>query len=216
MIASGALWSQEFGININYQLISASEWNRATQTYNFSRPFLPNKQPLLKHGANVSLYYLGSPEKTWSFGPAVSLSIHRSHAENPNFDIGINSLLLDLGWRIQYRPEEENLFLAITPSVTGVALNRTQNGEVVVIGPDEEDLTLRGFGIGAGLRAQIGYDFPIKNEWFIAPVLGASYHPYVWAQRSNIIFSESATGGLQTNTSTWGLQGGVILQRTRN
>lgn len=215
ILLTTCIQAQEFGININYQLISASEWNKATQTYNFSRPFLPNKQPLLQHGVNLSFYYLGSPDQTWALGPALSLSLHRSSANNSNFNIGINSILLDLGWRIQYRPEEYGLFLAFTPSLTGVTLNRTLNGEVVIIGPGEEDQTLRTFGLGAGIQAQIGYDFDVGGDWSLSPVVAGSYHPYLWAERSDVIFNEAATGGLKPSTSIWGVQGGMILRRNK-
>ncbi len=219
LLGCATMEAQEIGININYQLIKANEWDRATQVYNFSRPFLENKQPLLKHGLSIGFYYLQNPENKWSWGPSISFALHRSMAENPNFNIGIHSLLMDLGAKIQYRPnveEESNWRLSLTPSLTGIMLSRRLNGEIVVIGASEEDQALRTFGFGFGLNGQVAYDFALKEDWIISPMIGVNYHPYVWAQRGEVVFNESATGDLKSNTSILGLQGGLVLRKRTN
>jgi hypothetical protein len=208
---------QEIGLNFNYQLIEAKEWNKATQVYNLSRPFLENKQPLLRHGMSFGFYYLRNPENRLSWGPSISFSFFRSSSENPNFDIDIHSLLVDLGAKIQYRPElaNNNLNLSFTPNLTLTTLNRQLNGEVVIIGETEEDQPLRSYGLGLGINTQVSYDYVVKDNWIISPMLGANYYPYLWASRSEVVFNESAAGDLKSSTSIIGLQGGVILKRRK-
>ncbi len=212
-------YTQEIGLNINYQLVDAKEWNRANQIYNSSRPFLVNKQPNLKHGFSFGFYYLWKPEHTFSFGPSIAFSFHRSASQNPNFDIDINALLMDLGMKIQYRPfveQDNHLHLSFTPSLTALMLSRKLNGEIAILGETEEDDKLRKIGFGVGLNAQIAYDISLSDNWLISPVFGISYKPYVWANRSDIIFNEAATGDLKSNTSMWAGQAGIILKASKN
>ena len=41
--------AQEFKIDASYNYMFANQWDKAIQTYNFSRPFNYEKQPLLMH-----------------------------------------------------------------------------------------------------------------------------------------------------------------------
>ncbi|MEL7221790.1 MAG: hypothetical protein AAGJ93_10755 [Bacteroidota bacterium] len=215
LILSLNLSGQELGFTINYRLIEAKEWNQATQVYNLSRPFLANKQPLLRHGMSLGLYYLPNTENRLAWGPSLYFSFFRSAAKNPNFDISIQSLLLDLGIKLQYQPlaDNRNLNLSITPNLALTTLARKLNGELAILGKTEEDTPLRSYGLGFGLNTQITYDYAIHDNWSISPMLGASYYPYLWVNRSEVIFNESAAGSLKSATNILGLQGGVVLKR---
>lgn len=213
------LQAQEMGVNINYQFLKATEWNKATQVYNFSRPFLENKQPLLKHGFSVGFYYLRNPESRFSWGPSVTFSFHQSSSQNPNFNIGIHSLLLNLGTKIQYRPMiggNNNVHMSFIPSMTAVMLNRKLNGEIVIVGESEEEQKLRKFGIGLGLNAQIGYDYSINHNLIISPMIGINYNPYIWTSRGEVIFNEAAAGDLESKTKILGFQAGLTLRKRKN
>jgi hypothetical protein len=210
--------AQEFGFSTTFQLIEAKSWNKSTQTYNFSRPFLTNQQPLLKCGATIGLYYLPRPENRLAYGPALSFSFHRSAADNPGLKVGINAFLLDVGLRMQMRPgssEDNPLRLSFTPSLKGVMLSRRVNGEIAVIGKTEEDLKVRQLGAGLGLNMQLSYDLPINNGWAIAPLIGAHYDPIVWANRSELVFNQATVGDLKSSTSIWGIQAGIIMKKVK-
>lgn len=212
------LQAQDFGLSINYQFLQANQWNKATQVYNFSRPFLENKQPLLEHGFNVGFYYLKKTDKKFSWGPSLGLSFHQSFSENPNFDIGINSLLWNLGPKIQYHlmiKENNNLHLSFTPSVAGVILSRQLNGEVVIIGEPEDGRKVRTLGFGLGLDAQVGYDFSVAKNLTISPTIGINYSPYIWTFRGEVVFNEAAAGDLTQHTQMWRLQGGITLRKRK-
>jgi len=210
--------AQEYGVSLAYQLINAQEWNKSTQTYNFSRPFLKEKQPLLKHGFKLGAYYLFKTKNDLSLGLASSISLNKSSAENDNFEIGISSLLLDLGMKFQYRPfgnKLQPLFLDFTPSLMFVSLARKLDGELIVIEDEDEgeENSLRKTGFGLGLNFQIGYDFPIHDKFILAPMLGINYIPVVAIDQSEVVFNEATVGELKSNTSILTFQGGFIIKR---
>ena len=39
--------AQEFRTDVSYKYMFSNKWDKAIQTYNFSRPFIETKQPLL-------------------------------------------------------------------------------------------------------------------------------------------------------------------------
>lgn len=213
LIGATSLCAQQFQVSLEYQMLNARQWNKATQAYNFARPFLTEKQPLMGAGVQIGLAYLLHPENTVSFGPSVKASLHRSSSENPNFNIDINAVLLDLGMKIQYRPEmgQKRLAIGFTPSIAVVMLTRKLNGEVVVIGPTEEDRALRTFGAGLTLNAQAAYAFPLGDKASISPVVGFNYDPFVWAFRSEVVFNEASVGDLKSNTQIWRFQAGLLV-----
>ena len=54
--------AQKIEADLSYKYIFASNWDKAIQTYNFSRPFLTEKQPLFMHGINGSVAYIFKSE----------------------------------------------------------------------------------------------------------------------------------------------------------
>ena len=215
-LLTSKIQAQEYGISLAYQLIDAQEWNKATQTYNFSRPFLKEKQPLLKHGFKLGAYYLFKSKNDLSFGIATAIALNKSVAENDNFEIGINSLLLDLGVKVQYRPKSEELapfYVSFTPSLLGASLSRKLNGEIIIIEDEGEENSLRKMGFGFGLDLQIGYDIPINDKFILSPMIGTNYIPVVAIDESEVIFNEANLGGLKSNTSILSFQGGIIIKR---
>lgn len=207
--------AQEFGISLSYQYMEAQEWNKATQIYNFSRPFLENKQPLLKSGWRLDTYYLFEENKTLAWGPSFSTSYHRSSANNNNFDIDINAFLLDLGIKFQYRPlinSDKPLHISFTPSFSGFLLQRKLNGEIIEIEEEEDVSKLRSVGLGIGLNTEIGYDISLGGKCYLSPVIGLSYNPFyknVGGSRDEWIFNEASAGDFANSTSIWRVYGGL-------
>jgi hypothetical protein len=60
--------SQEIETDLSYKYMFASNWDKAIQTYNFSRPFLTEKQPLFMHGINGSISYIFKSENKFKQG----------------------------------------------------------------------------------------------------------------------------------------------------
>ena len=76
--------AQEFRTDISYKYIFANKWDKAIQTYNFSRPFLEKKQPLLMHGLNASVSYIFKSSIRLKHGINISYTYFKSTAENEN------------------------------------------------------------------------------------------------------------------------------------
>ena len=207
--------AQEVGISLSYQFINAGEWNRATQVYNYSRPFLQEKQPLLRHGLSIGGYYLFSSSGSLGWGPSINISLNRSAADNNAFDIAINSLLLDVGARLQYRPTGmDKLFASFTPSIIGLRLNRRLNGDIIEVEDGNYTWKIRSLGIGAGAQVQLGYDVsPAKSHYQFSPIVGFGFAPAIWGSRSEVVFNESAAGDLKQTTSLYRFNLGLLVKR---
>lgn len=207
--------AQELGFSISYQFIQAEEWNKATQTYNFSRPFLLEKQPLLEHGFRLDLYYLYKKKNQISWGPSLSTSFNASSTDNPDFNVEISSILLDLGMAFQYRPhftENNNLFIRFTPSITGFYLTREESNSPIVFA-GASSTKKESAGVGLGLNLQLGYDLSIGNQWAISPVFGLNYDPIIWGYRPELVFNESSTGDFNSTTPIFRLMGGIVIKK---
>ena len=90
--------AQEFKIDVSYNYLYSKQWDKAIQTYNFSRPFIAEKQPLLIHGLNSSLSYIFKSTKNLRHGINVSYSYFRSSAENENLENILKLHFLNLGY----------------------------------------------------------------------------------------------------------------------
>ncbi|MCB9235577.1 MAG: hypothetical protein H6581_28230 [Bacteroidia bacterium] len=208
--------AQQFSLGLSYQWLHASQWNKAVETYNFSRPFLTEKQPLLRSGVRLDAAWILRENGKFSWGPALAASFHHSAADNPNYDIAIHAFLLDLGVRLQYLVpigQNSSLNLSFTPAVTGAMLTRSLNGEIVIVGPGEEDQPLRKAGVGLGLNFQLAFDLPMGQNWKISPLLGVNYDPMVWVSRSEVVFNEATVGELRSVTSLIRFQGGFAIRK---
>ena len=59
--------AQEFKADVSYKYMYSNQWDKTIQTYNFSRPFLKENQPLLMNGLNTSVSYIFKNEKRICF-----------------------------------------------------------------------------------------------------------------------------------------------------
>ena len=57
--------AQEWKADISYKYMFSNQLDKIIQTYNFSRPLLAEKQPLLMHGLNTAVSRIFKNEKHW-------------------------------------------------------------------------------------------------------------------------------------------------------
>ena len=80
--------AQKMDWDVSYAYLYAKAWDNNVQTYNFSRPFLENPQPLLQHGLGSSFTYIFNNERKIQHGIAYGLAgvpchaVPTSHHEN--------------------------------------------------------------------------------------------------------------------------------------
>jgi hypothetical protein len=154
--------AQEFRTDISYKYIFANKWDKAIQTYNFSRPFLEEKQPLLIHGLNASVSYIFKSSKKLKHGVHLSYSNFKSSAENDKLNNVLNLHFLNLGYIIHFQNNEnaKGFYTDLIISAVSSGLCRYVNDEPF----NYDDTRSKAFGIGGGLSISAGYSLSLKNR----------------------------------------------------
>jgi hypothetical protein len=188
--------AQEFRTDISYKYIFANKWDKAIQTYNFSRPFLEKKQPLLMHGLNASVSYIFKSSSSLKHGIHISYNYFKSSAENENLKNILNLHFLNLGYIIHYENNEKTkgLYTDLIISAVSSGLFRNVNDE-----PFEYD-EAKAFGIGGDLSIRAGYYLKLKNKIYLSPFVLVGYTPYFYSPNSEAVINQ--TKGLVSNNWT--------------
>lgn len=198
LILSISAHAQELKLDLSYKYIYSNQWDKIIQTYNFSRPFLTEKQPLLMSGLNTSLSYIFKNEKHFKHGINLSYSYFRSSAENENFNNSLNLHFINLGYLLHYENSDKwkGVYSELIVSVTASGLFRNLNGE-----PFEYDETKsKAFGIGGDINLKCGYYLKLKNNSYLSPFLSIGYTPYLYTPNTEAVINQ--TKGLTSKNWT--------------
>lgn len=181
---------QELSVGAGYQYMYSAAWDKAIQTYNFSRPFLEEKQPLLTHGSYLESSYFFKSEKSLRSGIKLNYSFTRSRADNSNFDVRLNLNQLQLGYSLRYIVESRWQAYIIEGDVFihSTLLSRRTNGELDVRDGNEKN---RAHGIGGGLALTAFSTLAIKESKLLFPFFGISYSPYLRTEKSEIVLNQT-------------------------
>lgn len=181
--------AQEWKIELSYKYMYAKEWDKAIQEYNYSRPFLTEKQPLLIHGANASGSYIFKSEKHIKHGINLAYSYFRSAAENEYLDNTLHLHGLNLGYILQYENPEKSkgLYIDLIIAATSSALLRNVNGEPFVY----DDSQSKAFGIGGDLSCKLGYRMALGGQSSLSPFVLAGYTPYMYSPNTEAVINET-------------------------
>ena len=190
--------AQEFKIDVSYKYIYSDQWDKTIQTYNVSRPFIADKQPLLIHGLNSSLSYMFKSAKNLKHGINVSYSYFRSSAENENLENILNLHFLNLGYILHYEKKEnlKGVYTDLIVSATSSGLFRNVNGEPFAY----DETTSKAFGIGGDICLKIGYCLKLKNKIYLSPFISIAYTPYLYSPLSESVINQ--TKGLTSQNWT--------------
>jgi hypothetical protein len=156
-----SIMAQEFRTDVSYKYMFANKWDKAIQTYNFSRPFLEEKQPLLMRGLNASVSYIFKSSKSLQHGINLSYSYFKSSAENEKLNSILNLHFLNLGYIIHYQNNEKakGLYTDLIISAVSSGLFRNVNDEPF----EYDEARAKAFGIGGDLSIRAGYYLKLKN-----------------------------------------------------
>lgn len=190
--------AQEVKIDASYNYLFANQWDKAIQTYNFSRPFNYEKQPLLMHGLTTSGTYISKSSKRLKHGINLSYSYFRSSSENENLDVKLHLNFLKLAYLLHYEYKEKlkNMYTDIIFSATTSALVRNVNGKPFTY--DEEKS--KAFGIGGDLSIKMGYFMKFKNKVGLSPFVLIACTPYFYSPNTEAVINQ--TKGLASKSST--------------
>jgi len=188
--------AQEIETDLSYKYMFASNWDKSIQTYNFSRPFLTEKQPLFMHGINGSVSYIFKSENKFKQGINASYSHFSSYAENVNFVNQYNLHFLNVGYILRHESTGslKGLCTDFILSASSSALFRNVNNEPFI----DNDVRSKAFGIGGDLSVRTSYSFNIKNKIRLSPFVQIGYSPYLFSPNTEAVINQT-TGLVSPN-----------------
>ena len=181
--------AQEIKMDASYEYLYSRQWDKAIQTYNVSRPFLKEKQPLLMNGLNTSISYVFENEKHVKHGINVSYAYFQSSAENENFNNMLKLHFINLGYILHYENAEKSkgLYADLIISATSSGLFRHINGNPF----EYDETTSRAFGIGGDICLKAGYYLTLKNNFYLSPFISIAYTPYLYSPNSEAVINQT-------------------------
>jgi len=191
--------AQEFSMHLAYENCYSKQLDKAIQTYNFSRPFLPNKQPLLTNGFNASSSFLFNSSVNRKQGIHISYSLFKSYVENEKLINSFNLNVLSLGYILhyEYKGKLTGWYSDCIISVKTSGLSRNVNEEKHEYNDDKT----YAYGIGGDLSVKLGYYLHLKKSTYLSPFIGIAYTPYLYAPNNEAIINQ--TKGLTSENWTW-------------
>jgi len=182
--------AQEIEADLSYKYMFASNWDKAIQTYNFSRPFLSEKQPLFMHGMNGSVSYIFKSENKFKQGINASYSHFSSYAENVNFVNQYNLHFFNLGYMLRHESTGslKGLTTDFILSASSSALFRNVNDEPFIY----DEVRSKAFGIGGDLSVRTSYSFNIKNKFHLSPFVQVGYTPYLFSPNTEAVINQTS------------------------
>ena len=202
--------SQEIELDLSYKYIFANNWDKAIQSYNFSRPFLTEKQPIFMHGINASASYIFKSENKFKQGINASYSHFSSYAENVNFVNQYILHFLNVGYILRYENTEKlkGLTTDFLLSASSSALFRNVNDAPFIY----DETRSKAFGIGGDLSIKTSYSFNLKNNIRLSPFIQLGYTPYLFSPNTEAVINQT-TGLVAPNfTDVFSSQIGVRVQ----
>jgi hypothetical protein len=190
--------AQEIKVGVSYNYMVATQWDNAIKAYNFSRPFVAEKQPLFGNGLGVSVGYLFKSNGLLKHGVNLSYNYFGSLSENQNFDNKLNLHFLSIGYLISLRNREKStgFYTDFMLAFTTIGLFRSINGEPFVY----DDAYAKAYGIGGSIGIKQGYDFKLKNNSYLSPFIALGYTPYLYSPNTEAVINQ--TKGLVAKSST--------------
>lgn len=181
--------AQEWSLGIGRRYTYSPQWDKVIQTYNTSRPFLKEKQPLLTNGTLAEFSYHFKSTKKLGSGIKLGHSYVGSRAVNEGYRTKLSLHLFDLGYVLRFKPKqrpnalEYELDIAVITHILSSKVDR----EILTI--DEE--AYRSYGIGGKLQATILYRLHLADAWTILPFIGLGYAPYLHSPQTEVLINQT-------------------------
>lgn len=181
--------AQEFKMEPSYKYMFANQWDKAIQTYNFSRPFIIEKQPLLVHGLNASISYICKSAQKLRHGINLSYSFFRSSSKNENFENALELHFLNLGYilHFEYNDRFNELYTDLIISAALSGLFRKVNEEAF----EYDETKSKALGIGGDIAMKLGYCVPLKNKTYLSPFITLGYTPYLYSPNTESVINQT-------------------------
>ncbi len=208
------IFSQAFSFGAAYSYCYAPQWDKAIQTYNFSRPFLENKQPLIQHGFAITTSWFGSSTGNFHHGFSLGYNMYRSSVENTNLNNLLVAHLVTPGYLLHFAPSEnENGYygnFSISAVLGGVF--RKIDGEAYL----SDGSRVKGLGIGGQLHCEIGYEFALAGKISFAPNFALGYTPYYYSPSTEAVINQTQNLSGKTSTGIFQIEAGIRFHINRS
>ncbi len=203
------LYSQQLQVGIGYNYLYSGQWDKCIQTYNFSRPFLVEQQPLLMHGFSSNASYLFKNSKKIKYGIEIVYTYTGSKATNQDFINKLNLHLIDLGYTMHYQNPEKlkHLTFDLTISAVGGLLKRKINTETF----EYDEKKLRALGIGGRINLKVKYTISSNEKYSVAPFISVGYAPYYFNPKTEEVLNQTTELVSKNWTGILTSQVGVIF-----
>lgn len=207
--------AQEHHVDVGYRYLYAPRWDRMVQTYNVSRPFLDELQPLLQHGIGMGYAYFFPDERRLRSGLSIGYDRFISHADASGLESRIRLHQLRVGYTARILPQDRESPWQVEAgaSVLGNHLSRLVNDASI----EDEELRPRSLGLGAEVNVLVGRRFPLGAHRRLMPYIRVGIAPYVHQPSAEPVLNQ--TRGLVAGDGTFMLTVGagvqVILHHTR-
>jgi hypothetical protein len=201
--------SQETKIDGGFAYMFAPQWDKAIQTYNFSRPFLENQQPLFDIGASISVTQIFSSKNRLKHGFGLSGFSFESSAKNENFDNLLRLDILKPSYLIHFFNSDKSsgLFTEFGVSLVISVLSRKVNGSLF----DFNEGRYRAYGIGGEISNKMGYRFKQKGKFSFSPFVALAYTPYLYSPNTEVLINQTQGLASKSCTPIFSAQIGVSL-----
>lgn len=203
------LHAQEFRASVAYRYMVAGQWDEAIRTYNFSRTFIAEKQPLLVSGVQGSLTLLFHSEKKLKHGVNAVYSGFRSASAADEFNNILQLHFIQLGYVLQFLPLREGRGFCSEVVVSAITSGLFRSVKEPDFDFDEGNP--RAFGIGGDVCLKAGYGFQLKGRASLVPFIAMAYTPYLYSPQAESVLNQT-TGLTGRNwTGIFSAQAGISL-----
>lgn len=213
MLLGITAFAQESKIDVSYQYLHADQWDKAIHTYNFSRPFLAEKQPLFAHGLGASGSRIFMSGHHLKHGVNLGYSYFRSSAENFYLNNSLHLHFIKLGYLLHYEDPGiwKGLYAELILSATTTGLFRNVNGEPFVY----DEARSKAFGIGGELQLKLGYSLELNHSYRFSPWISAGYTPYLYSPNTETAINQTYGLSSRSWTGIFGAQAGVAFHMVK-
>lgn len=180
-------FAQRISVGLSYNYLYSKQLDKSIQLYNFSRPYLENKQPLFINGITSDVAYLFKNKKQLKHGITATYSYFGSESINENYSNRLNLHFINLNYFIRLANEEKfkKLFGEIHIGASSSALYRRLNHQVFMV----DDKKSKSLGAGGNIGIKMGYHLYRHNKYQISPFVFFGYTPYLYTPKNEAVIN---------------------------
>lgn len=207
-------FGQDVSIGIGYSYLLAKQWDKAIQTYNFSRPFIVQKQPLLTNGVTIYSSYLFRSGKWYQNGIYLSYSYFNSSSANENLSNSLHLHFVKPGYLFHFENVKRlnNFSANIVIAAHLGTLNRRMNRNINI----SDDNKTTAFGIGGSIDIMCAYRcLKINHQLAMSPYARAGFTPFFYAPGFETLLNQTKSLASKASTEILNMEVGIVLSRKR-